>query len=78
MFKRTSNRHSKANKLIKSIENIRENKNTGIGLIKAKNVSKEKRKHLTFPWWFKIILHCTLFICILTAIIMILVKGRLS
>jgi len=75
LFKRTSNRHSKANKLIKSIEKIRENESTGIGMIEAKKISKSKRKHWIFPWWFKIILHCISFICILTAIILILVKG---
>jgi len=77
LFKRTSNRISKSEKLHNIIKTISTSENIKMEEIKIKNGSSKNKnkKCFPFPWWFKIILYCISYACMALSICSIMFIG---
>ena len=77
LFKRTSSRKSKSEKLQNIIKNMSTSENIKINEIKIENGSTKNKnnKCFPFPWWFKIILYCISYVCMAFSICSIIFIG---
>ena len=78
LFKRTSSRKSKSEKLQNIIDkNMSTSKNIKINEIKIENGSSKNKnkKCIPFPWWLKIILYCISYACMALSICSIIFIG---
>ena len=75
LFKRTSSRKSKSEKLQNIIKNMSTSENIKMEEIKIENGSSKNKKCIPFPWWFKIILHCISYTCMALSICSIIFIG---
>ncbi len=76
LFKRTSSRKSKSEKLQNIInKNMSTSENIKMKEIKIENGSSKNKKCFPFPWWFKIILYCISYACMALSICSIIFTG---
>jgi len=78
LFKRTSSRKSKSEKLQNIInKNMSTSENIKMEEIKIENGSSKNKnkKCFPFPWWFKITLYCISYACMALSICSIIFKG---
>ena len=77
LFKRTSHRKSKTEKLQKLISSLSETKKTVNFVSQGEKVPLIKRKKfIKFPWWLKIILYIISFILMTLSILMVIFRGK--
>jgi hypothetical protein len=77
LFKRTSSRKSKSERLQNIIQNMSKSENFKMEEIKIENGSSKNKnkKWILFPWWFKIIFYCISYTCMALSICSIIFIG---